>query len=69
MTVQKKLKGTGRPAGATNASPPEKIRRNLHQIHDALLKSALAGDADAIRLCFEVAQDPKKFPLPDGRQR
>lgn len=57
-------KAAGRPEGSKNPSAHEKIKRNLPQIYEGLLKSAMAGDAAAAGLCFDIAKNPAKYPLP-----
>lgn len=54
----------GRPAGSKTATPHDRIRRNARRYLEALDKSALAGNAEAVRLCLEIAAHPEQFPLP-----
>ena len=57
--------GAGRPKGVPNPDGLEWIRRARSKLYDALLNSALAGDADAIRLCLELTGEyPQTNPPP-----
>ena len=47
----------GRPKGVTG---PERLRKRTKDLYDVLLKKALAGDAEAIRLCFEITGEHPK---------
>lgn len=44
----------GRPRGIPNPDGRELIRRQHHNLYASLLAQARAGNADAIRLCFEL---------------
>lgn len=59
--AKNKTKPRGRPTGIPQPSGPERIRRKVRVIYDSVLKRALAGDAEAARLCLEIAGElPKK---------
>ncbi len=49
-------KGIGRPEGTKNPTAVEKIRKQRENILEAALRRALAGDGEAARFCFEVAE-------------
>lgn len=67
MTAKaKQTAEAGRPAGSKNPTAKQKVQRNLAGIYDATLRSALGGDAEAARLCFEIAQHPDEFPDPES---
>ena len=51
----------GRPRGVPNPDGREWIRRDRNHLYDALLNSALAGDAEAIRLCLEIIGEHPKI--------
>lgn len=54
----------GRPEGARTRSPHDRIKGNLRRYYEALDRSAAAGNADAARLCFDIAAHPERYPLP-----
>lgn len=58
--------GGGRPKGTPNPDGPERIRRQHNNLYDALLRAALSGNADAVRLCFEITGEhpPTHLALP-----
>lgn len=58
----------GRPKGSRDPSPAERIRRRLPKIYEAVLRSAEAGDAAAIRLCLDIVKHPENFKGADGKQ-
>lgn len=58
----------GRPKGSTNLSAAERIARRLGQIYDALLQSALAGDAAAATVCLDIVRNPGRYPQAQRRQ-
>ena len=59
---------TGRPKGIPNPDGRERIRRQAHNLYDALLRKALAGDAEAVRLCFEIVGEYPTAKLPPPPQ-
>lgn len=54
----------GRPAGTSNPTEVERMRRAVPNIYAAVRQRALSGDAEAARLCFDIVMDKdgKRFP-------
>jgi len=61
------LRRAGRPAGSLSPTPRDRITRSLPMIYESIRRNALAGDAEAARLCADIARDPDKFPSSDQR--
>lgn len=53
----------GRPPGTPNPDGKERIRRNHGNLYSALLQKALSGNAEAVRLCFELTEEHPKMLL------
>lgn len=65
FTQRVALHPPGRPAGSKNPTVHEKIRRELTSIYEAVRRQAVAGDAAAAALCFDIVRNPGNYPLPE----